>query len=143
VICRRSFLELLSAAGASAVFLGRLTGCQSGGSVAGSVGVTNGVAQLTFVQFPQLETVGDGVVVDTPSRPIVVIRTGATTATALSGVCTHAGCTVEFSSGTRISCPCHGSEFDLSGRVTNGPARQPLPTYPATVDANGVNVMLG
>jgi cytochrome b6-f complex iron-sulfur subunit len=126
------------------LLLGPLAGCQSGGATSGSVTATNGVAQLTFLQFPQLATVGDGVVVDSPQGPIVVVRTGDATATALSAVCTHAGCTVGYTTNQPpIFCPCHGSEFAISGQVVAGPARSPLRTWPATVDANGVNVMLG
>lgn len=44
---------------------------------------------------------------------------------ALSLVCTHLGCTVTVSSG-RLSCPCHGSEFDRQGEVLKGPADKPL-----------------
>jgi len=37
------------------------------------------------------------------------------------GLCTHLGCVpVRHSDGW--SCPCHGSEFDNSGRVLKGPA---------------------
>jgi cytochrome b6-f complex iron-sulfur subunit len=43
-------------------------------------------------------------------------------------VCTHLGCTVEWKSDVnRFICPCHGSEYDLIGRVEKGPANKPLP----------------
>lgn len=44
---------------------------------------------------------------------------------ALSLVCTHLGCTVSVAGG-RLSCPCHGSEFDRQGRVLKGPADRAL-----------------
>lgn len=42
--------------------------------------------------------------------------------------CTHAGCRLSLpGGGTRLSCPCHGSQFELqSGRNVAGPARDPL-----------------
>ncbi len=44
---------------------------------------------------------------------------------AFSLICTHLGCTVE--KGTQgFACPCHGSRYDAEGRVTHGPAGQPL-----------------
>jgi ubiquinol-cytochrome c reductase iron-sulfur subunit len=53
------------------------------------------------------------------------------------GVCTHLGCVP---SGQRPSdnrgeyggwfCPCHGSEYDASGRVRRGPAPLNLPVPP-------------
>ncbi|MCU0485750.1 MAG: ubiquinol-cytochrome c reductase iron-sulfur subunit [Anaerolineales bacterium] len=45
---------------------------------------------------------------------------------ALSLTCTHLGCTLEHTSNTRLTCPCHGSQFDISGSVVQGPAAQML-----------------
>jgi len=42
------------------------------------------------------------------------------------GICTHLGCVPEHKKVTEVSwgggffCPCHGSRFDLAGRVFNG-----------------------
>ena len=47
---------------------------------------------------------------------------------ALSTVCTHSGCEVR-PLPSSFQCPCHGSEYDLEGRVTVGPAREPLQRY--------------
>jgi cytochrome b6-f complex iron-sulfur subunit len=44
---------------------------------------------------------------------------------ALSLTCTHLGCTVEQKKDEFI-CPCHGSHFDLDGKLLHGPAAQPL-----------------
>lgn len=56
----------------------------------------------------------------------------------LVGVCTHLGC---IPSGTAEGetrgefdgwfCPCHGSHYDLSGRIRKGPAPEnlPVPSY--------------
>ena len=140
-ISRRTFLEAAAAAGCGAMLLG---GCTTGGPVEGTVTPTNGAAQLTFAMFPKLMTVGSAVVADLGSGPVVVFRTGDTTAVALSAVCTHAGCTVEVQSGSPpLFCPCHGSEFAQSGAVVRGPARQPLPMYAATVGTDGITVMVG
>jgi cytochrome b6-f complex iron-sulfur subunit len=140
-ITRRSFLEGAATAACGALLLG---GCQSGGGpVDGSVTPTNGQALLTFAMFPKLMTVGSGVVVDAGGNPIAVIRTGDATATALSATCTHERCTVELQSGNPpLFCPCHGSEFSISGVAVHGPARTSLHVYAATVDAAGVTVTL-
>jgi Rieske Fe-S protein len=44
---------------------------------------------------------------------------------ALSLTCTHLGCTVEQNEDEFV-CPCHGSHFNLNGKVLHGPAAQPL-----------------
>jgi Rieske Fe-S protein len=55
--------------------------------------------------------------------------------------CTHRGCQVD-PQGTRLVCPCHGSEYDLDGAVLEGPAERPLRTYPAVREGDVVVVDL-
>ena len=49
------------------------------------------------------------------------------------GVCTHLGCVPTFGQGEYGGwfCPCHGSEYDTSGRIRRGPAplNLPVPEY--------------
>lgn len=43
---------------------------------------------------------------------------------ALSSVCTHMGCTLQFRPHQGdLRCPCHGASFDLQGRLANGRGR--------------------
>ncbi|MDX5338108.1 MAG: ubiquinol-cytochrome c reductase iron-sulfur subunit [Cyclobacteriaceae bacterium] len=60
---------------------------------------------------------------------------------ALTSVCTHEGCTDSWAfSNNRFICNCHGSVFDPSGAVVNGPARTPLTAYTAQV--NGTTLVI-
>jgi len=57
---------------------------------------------------------------------------------ALSATCTHLGCTVRANpAGDGFVCPCHGSRYDVDGRVVTGPAPQSLPYLALHVDKVG------
>ncbi len=60
---------------------------------------------------------------------------------AFSSVCPHQNCNVGSVEGAEIICPCHGSRFDLTGTVLNGPAESGL--EPRTVTVDGDQLMLG
>jgi len=60
-----------------------------------------------------------------------------------SAICTHAGCSVNYSSSDRLFiCPCHGSEYDpaQNGVVVKPPARRPLPKIQIRVDETSGNI---
>lgn len=67
--------------------------------------------------------------------PVVAIRDPADSekVLALNSMCTHQGCTVEWS-GDAMVCPCHGSQFNADGTVANGPASEPLSQYEAKIE---------
>ncbi|MCB2180211.1 Rieske (2Fe-2S) protein [bacterium] len=55
---------------------------------------------------------------------------------ALSSTCTHLGCTINLGD-EKFDCPCHGSQFNLSGKVLQGPAASPLPGFEVTLSNDG------
>ncbi len=67
---------------------------------------------------------------------IIVVQTSAGKFSAFSASCTHQCCPVSFSA-SRFRCPCHGSEFDTTGKVVRGPAPAPLPSVPVCADGCG------
>jgi cytochrome b6-f complex iron-sulfur subunit len=69
--------------------------------------------------------------------PVFVIRTNEDNYTALYMQCTHKGCELNATS-KRLSCPCHGSEFDTSGKVLRGPAEKPLLSLPVTSESENI-----
>ena len=74
--------------------------------------------------------IGDGVLVRHGIKPFLVIRLDATKVIALSAVCTHMRCILDFDRTRRaIVCPCHDGHFDLNGNVVSGPPPAPLPSY--------------
>lgn len=73
-----------------------------------------------------LVAVGNGKVF--PEASLVVTQPTEGNYVGLSAICTHQSCTLrEVTNGT-IYCGCHGSEFDLEGKVVKGPASTDLPS---------------
>ena len=74
--------------------------------------------------------------------PAIVIHTKDKGYIALSRVCTHLGCLVNYDKTKQIFiCPCHAGTFDLEGNVISGPPPQPLPKFAVKV-ADG-NIVIG
>jgi Rieske Fe-S protein len=74
-------------------------------------------------------------------QPVLVVNVGGRIRV-LSGLCTHEACELGWNAGQRlIRCPCHGSAFDVDGRVRLGPAEAPLPELPSRVGGGGVYVV--
>jgi glycine/D-amino acid oxidase-like deaminating enzyme/nitrite reductase/ring-hydroxylating ferredoxin subunit len=66
---------------------------------------------------------GEGAVLTLGGERLAVYRNPAGELHALSPVCTHLGCLVNWNTAEKSwDCPCHGSRFDPAGRVLNGPA---------------------
>ena len=62
---------------------------------------------------------------------VIVIRDSETSELiALTSVCTHEGCSVEWDvDKNQFGCPCHQSAFSKEGEVISGPAVIPLEKY--------------
>jgi nitrite reductase/ring-hydroxylating ferredoxin subunit len=70
---------------------------------------------------------GHGAILREGLAPVAVYRDDGGALHAVSGVCTHLGCVVQWNAGEKSwDCPCHGSRFDVDGAILNGPARKPL-----------------
>jgi Rieske Fe-S protein len=86
-----------------------------------------------------LSPVNGSLIVVAPSaaKRLILVRTSATEVVALSDICTHAGCSVHYVATTNLlMCPCHGSEFALTGEVIRGPAGIPLKTFAVSIDTS-------
>lgn len=73
-------------------------------------------------------------------RDFLLFGDNKTKAHAVSRVCTHLGCRVNFLEDSQlIECPCHQSRFTPQGRRIAGPARRDLPSYPVEIkrDSDG------
>jgi glycine/D-amino acid oxidase-like deaminating enzyme/nitrite reductase/ring-hydroxylating ferredoxin subunit len=76
--------------------------------------------------LPELEP-GEGRVVELGGEKLAVHTDGSGEVHAVSAVCTHLGCIVEWNGAEETwDCPCHGSRFDHAGGVIQGPATEDL-----------------
>jgi cytochrome b6-f complex iron-sulfur subunit len=73
---------------------------------------------------------GDRVLAQGLADPVFLVITDgpAIAETAVSAVCPHRQCAVDWDAEAReFVCPCHDSRFDADGKVTQGPATTDLP----------------
>jgi Rieske Fe-S protein len=73
--------------------------------------------------------------------PIYVFRFSELEFAALYLRCTHQGNELN-AYGDKLVCSAHGSEFDNKGGVTNGPATNPLKSFPVIIDNQNILVSL-
>jgi Rieske Fe-S protein len=84
---------------------------------------------------PVTDYSSDGVYDRFRDQGFFVIRQGPALV-ARSSFCTHRKCKLRAEPDHSFHCKCHGSNFSPDGKVTEGPASQPLPELPTSI-ANG------
>jgi cytochrome b6-f complex iron-sulfur subunit len=85
---------------------------------------------------------GDAKFIEYAGSAAVLVRKRGGDLVALSAVCTHLGCIVQWESDKQdFLCPCHGGHYSADGSVTAGPPPKPLDKLPFTV--TGGNIIVG
>lgn len=85
--------------------------------------------------------VGEARLVRHGEEPVFVVRTGEAQAIAVSAICTHLRCVLEWRRDTStFRCPCHDGAFDKVGNVLSGPPKKPLRQYPIELRADEIVV---
>ncbi len=100
--------------------------------------LTVDVSSLTEDNTSVLATSPDG-------EPILIIRLSASSYETLLMICSHEGCTspqIGLQDSGLITCVCHGSAFDIHGKVVGGPANSNLISYPTTYDTSTQKVTI-
>jgi cytochrome b6-f complex iron-sulfur subunit len=94
------------------------------------------------IRIPEKEiAVGDAKFFDFGGETAVIVRTGDTSLIALSAVCTHLGCIVQWQKDKQhFLCPCHAGQYKASGEVIAGPPPRPLAKLPFTI-ADGIIIV--
>ncbi|MFQ3618888.1 MAG: Rieske (2Fe-2S) protein [Cyanobacteriota bacterium] len=133
---RRTFLGLAAASAATSA----LPACKS--AAPPSPPATSGTFQQVGT-LSQLAQSGDRLDTQVGTAPITLLKNPDNgDLIAVSRICPHAGCTVEWRTQTALfACPCHNSLFSAAGAVVQGPANRALATYPVKVEGETILVM--
>jgi menaquinol-cytochrome c reductase iron-sulfur subunit len=96
------------------------------------------LAELAVAQPKQLEyiqTIQDGWMATKVHKAVWAVKHSERDVTVFSPICPHLGCGFHWDGvEQKFKCPCHGSVYDLSGRVLGGPAPRPLDVLPSRVE---------
>ena len=122
-----------------------LGGFVAAGAVAGAYPVLSYLAPRANddsggkVTFPETEIPPEGAkFFNFRGTAAVVIRKGNGELVALSAICTHLGCIVQWEKEKQdFLCPCHGGRFTPDGAVISGPPPKPLEKLAVSM-ANGI-----
>jgi cytochrome b6-f complex iron-sulfur subunit len=85
--------------------------------------------------------IGDAKEIVFQQTPSIIINRPGKGYIAISRVCTHLGCLLEYDKEKKsLICPCHAGVFDLEGRVVSGPPPEPLLTFPLRVEGEEITI---
>jgi Rieske Fe-S protein len=143
---RRKFLASAAALAAGGA-LTSLVGC---GSPSANHLLEGGQAEpiaLSLADYPALQQVGGAITMTAGAHGgrMVVYRRSETEVVAVSSVCPHQGCIVNYTGSTGETpfvCPCHGSAFGAEGELRRGPATRGLTRYAATLSGDRVVISI-
>ena len=75
------------------------------------------------------------------NRPGLLLMLPDGTYRALSAVCTHLGCTVQYRPDLHnIWCACHNGMYDVAGRNISGPPPRPLDSFDVFIKGDEIYV---
>jgi len=112
-----------------------------GGPIEGEGTICNGNLCISIAANPELADVGGALVFLVPLHRVYVVRTSANEFSAVTAICTHSQCNIEWKD-TIFECPCHGSRFNADGTVSRGPASRALRVYTHMLDGDTLTVVL-
>ena len=119
---RKEFLKRLGYSAAAFFIADYLTSCSKDNQTP----FVDFTLDLADPQYSGLLNLGGYVYV----QNVIVARAVDGNYFALSQICTHQGCTVQYQvAQNEIVCPCHGSQYDIHGNVIMGPSTTPLFEY--------------
>ena len=147
ITTRREFLKTSSGAAAALGIAATCTGCALFHKRDVQAEAPRDASEMTlpFDRYPRIKEPNGIVRLEAKGGDLrlIVVRLADGSLTAVSMVCTHLGCDIDWNkTAARFDCPCHGSKFGPTGAVVEGPAEEPLARYPVTETPDGLTVRL-
>jgi cytochrome b6-f complex iron-sulfur subunit len=151
LISRRRFCTGACTAASGAALATLFTACGSSSPTSPSgptstldriSGRFTGTGVQVTVTGTALANVGGAALVDSVAGVFLLSRTTQSAFSAIEAVCTHEGCTITGADGAVYVCPCHGSRYDRSGHVLQGPAQASLRQYATALAGDVVTITL-
>lgn len=133
---RRKFLVVMVAA------VGGVLAAASGWSLLKFLSPSSGQAGGEGVSVPRSAVkTGGAHLFQFRGKPAVVLQPQPGEYVALSAVCTHLGCVVQWQEGKgEFLCPCHGGRFNAAGTVLGGPPPRPLERLALKLDGDQLRI---
>lgn len=142
-VTRSAFLRFLGAAGTMAVGLSIAATPRHLVALMQRKGTLKKVATLKSLKVGVNGPISFTVDAATPNTDeIFLVKDAKGKVTALEATCRHRGCPINWvAADKKFKCPCHGSQYAMSGKVIHGPAAHNLYTHKVVVKAGQVWVM--
>jgi cytochrome b6-f complex iron-sulfur subunit len=142
---RRQFMNLLTFGSITGTLLGGLYPVvkyfipPSSGSTGGGLVAKDALGNdIVVTEYLKTHTAGDRSLAQgfKGDPTYIVVKDDQTISNyGINAVCTHLGCVVPWNAGqNKFMCPCHGSQYDETGKVVRGPAPLSLPLAHVNVD---------
>jgi len=108
----------------------------------------NSVAQerlaISLDRLEKLKAIGGSILLKIKGQPVLFVRESDAVVVGVDPTCTHRQCTVDYDRDQNIFvCPCHGSRYDLEGKVLKGPAEKPLRNLNSSLVSGRIIFTLG
>jgi len=88
-----------------------------------------------------LATIKDGWMEMKVHKAVWAVRQADGQVTVFAPLCTHLGCGYRWDDEQTFKCPCHGSVYDVTGRVLAGPAPRRLDVLPSKIESGTLLVI--
>ncbi|MBL7959496.1 Rieske (2Fe-2S) protein [bacterium] len=101
---------------------------------------------INIEDYPELKEAGGykvlkEVAIGDMTDSIIIVRKSDTDFLAYSSICRHKKCNVKYKKERDLFvCPCHGSTYDINGKVIKGPSQGDIPKYKTKLKNNTLEI---